>query len=90
MALTEDSIAVTQQQVAGLGELGLAAAPIEQGHLQLLLEVLNLQADSRLRDVKTVRGLLEAALADDRPQDAQLIKRERQIGHGGPRTAVEL
>ena len=87
MALTKNPIAVTQQQVPGLGELGLAAAAIKQGHLQLLLQVLYLQADRRLRDIKTVRGLLEAALADDRPQDAQLIKRERQIGHGGPTTA---
>ena len=48
------------------------------------LQVLDLEADSRLGDVKAVCRLLEAPLVDDRTQDTQLIKRERQIGHGDP------
>ena len=81
LALAEDAIAVTQQQVTGLGELGLAPAPVKQRHIELLLEILDLQADRRLGHVKAVGRLLEAALAGDRPQDAQLIEGEGQIGH---------
>ena len=81
VALTQDPIAITQQQVPGLGELGLAATAVEQRHLKLLLEVLDLKADRRLGDIEAVGRLLEAALADDGAQDAQLVKGERQFSH---------
>ena len=83
LALAQDPIAVAQQQVSGLGQLGLATTPIKQGNIELLLQVLDLQRDRRLGDVEAVGGLLKAALAGDRSQDAQLIKSERQISHGG-------
>ena len=83
LALAQDPIAVAQQQVTGFGELGLATTPIKQGNIELLLQVLDLQRDRRLGDVEAVGGLLKAALAGDRPQDAQLIESERQISHGG-------
>lgn len=84
VTLAEDPIAITEQQMASLRELSLAPTPIKQRNLQLLLEVLNLETDCRLGDVKTVCGLLEAPLTDDRSQNAQLIKRERKISHAGP------
>ena len=83
MALAEDPIAVTQQQMTGFGELGLAPAAIEQRHFQLLLQILDLQADGGLGDVKTVGGFLEAALTDNRTKNPQLVEGERQIGHRG-------
>ena len=60
VTLAEDPIAITEQQMASLRELSLAPTPIKQRNLQLLLEVLNLETDCRLGDVKTVCGLLEA------------------------------
>jgi hypothetical protein len=81
MALTENSIAVTQKQVTGFGELSLATATIKQGHVKLLFQVLDLQTDRWLRDVKTVSSFFEAAFADDGAKDTQLIQCERQIGH---------
>ena len=81
MALTENSIAVAEQKVARFSELSLATTTIEQGDLQLLLQVLNLQTDCRLGDVEAVGRLFETALTDDGPQDAQLIQGEGQIGH---------
>ena len=90
MALTQDPIAVAEQQMAGFRELRLAPAAVEQGHLQLLLEVLNLEADRGLGDVKAVGRLLETSLTDDGPQDAQLIQRERQIGHRNPDREREI
>ena len=85
LALAEDAVAVAEQQVAGLGELGLAAAPIEQRNVQLLLQILDLQAHRRLGHIEAVGRLLEAALTGDGPQNAQLIEGEGQIGHGGTR-----
>ena len=82
LALAQDAVAVAQQQVAGLGELGLATPPVEQGNIQLLLEILDLEADGGLGDIKAVGGLLETALTGNRPQDAQLIKGEGQVCHG--------
>ena len=90
MALTQDPIAVAEQQMAGFRELRLATTTIEQGDLQLLLEVLDLEADSGLGDVKTVGRFLETSLTDDGPQDAQLIQRERQIGHPNPDRETEI
>jgi len=82
VALAQDPVAVAQQQVPGLGELGLATTTVEEGDLQLLLKILDLQAHRRLGDEEAVGGLLEAALADDGAKDAQLIQGEREIGHG--------
>ena len=82
LTLAENSIAIAEQQVTGFGELGLAAAAIEQGNTQLLFQVLNLQTHRRLGDIKAVGSLLKAALGGNRPQDAQLIESEGQIGHG--------
>ena len=82
LALAEDAIAVAQQQVPRLGELGLAATAIKQRDIELLLQVLNLETDRRLGDVKAVGRLLEAALGGNRPQDAELIEGEGQISHG--------
>ena len=81
LALAQDSVAVAEQQVAGLGELGLAPAPIKQADAELLLQILNLQAHRRLSHIKAVCGLLEAPLRGDGPQDAELIKSERQVCH---------
>ena len=83
VALAEDAVAVAQQQVASFCELGLSPATVKQRYLQLLFEVLNLKADSGLCHKQAVGRFLEAALADDGPQDAQLIQGEGQIGHGG-------
>jgi hypothetical protein len=47
----------------------------------LFLEILNLETDGRLRDIKAVGSLFKASLAHDRAQDAELIKGERQISH---------
>jgi hypothetical protein len=47
----------------------------------LFLEILNLETDGRLRDIKTVGSFFKASLAHDRAQDAELIKGERQISH---------
>jgi len=85
LALAKDAVAVAEQQVAGLGELGLTAAAVEQRHIQLLLQVLDLEAHRRLGHIEAVCRLLEAALTGDGPQDAQLIKGEGQIGHEGAR-----
>jgi len=77
--------------VAGLGELGLAATPVEQGHAELLLQVLDLQAHGRLGDVEAVGCLLETALGGDGTQDAQLVKGEGQICHksaSGPKSGT--
>ena len=49
-------------------------AAIKQRNLQLLLQVLDLKADGGLGDVKTVGGLLEAALTDNRAKDPQLVE----------------
>jgi hypothetical protein len=65
LTLAQDAVAVAQQQVAGLGELGLAPPPVEQGNIQLLLQILDLQTDGGLGDVETVGGLLETALTGD-------------------------
>ena len=81
MALAENPVAVTEQQVTCLGQLSLAAASVKQRHLQLLLEVLNLQADRRLSHIQAVGRFLEAPLAHNRAQDPELIKGERQISH---------
>ena len=81
MALTQNSIAVTEKQVTCFSELSLATAAIKQGHLKLLLQVLDLQTDRWLRDVKAVGSFFEAAFADDGAKDTQLIQCERQIGH---------
>ena len=81
MTLTENSIAVAEQKVARFCELSLATATVEQGNLQLLLQVLNLQADRRLGHVQAVGRFLEAPLADNRSQNPELIKGERQISH---------
>jgi hypothetical protein len=83
MALAEDAVAVTQQQMASFRQLGLASTAIEERHLQLLLEVLDLKADGGLGDVKTVGGFLEAALTHNRAKNPQLVEGERQIGHRG-------
>ena len=83
VALAQDPVAVTQQQMARFSELRLAPAAIKQRHLQLLLQVLDLKADGGLGDVKTVGGFLEAALTDNRAKDPQLVEGERQIGHRG-------
>ena len=48
VTLAENSIAVTEQEVACFCELSLTAATIEQSHLQLLLKVLDLQAQRSL------------------------------------------
>ena len=82
LALAQDAVAVTQQQMACLGELGLATATIKEGNIQLLLQILDLQAHRRLGDIKAVSRLLEAALAGNGPQDTELVEGERQIGHG--------
>ena len=90
LALAQDPVAITEQQVACLGELGLATTPIEQGDIQLLLQILDLQAHRRLGDVKAVSGLLEAALAGNGTQDAELIEGERQISHGVSEGLIRL
>ena len=81
MALAKDPVAVAEQQVTRLSQLSLAPSPIKQRHLQLLLEVLNLQADRRLGHVQAVGRFLKAPLADNRSQNPELIKGERQISH---------
>ena len=83
LALAEDPIAVAQQQVACFGELRLAATPVEQGDIQLLLQVLDLETHRRLRHIQAVCRLLETALAGDGPQDAQLVEGEGQVSHEG-------
>ncbi len=75
--------------MACFGELGLAAAPIEERHIELLLQILDLQAHGRLRHIEAVGRLLEAALAGNRPQDAQLIKSEGQISHAEAQEACK-
>ena len=85
LALAQDPLGIAEQQVAGFGELRLTAAAIKQGDIQLLLQVLDLQAHRRLGDIQAVSGLLKAALAGDRPQDAQLIKGERKVRHAAAR-----
>ena len=82
MALAEDSIAIAEEKMARLGELCLASTAVKQRNLKLFLEILDLEAHSRLGHIKAVSSLLEASLADDGSQDAQLIQSERQIGHG--------
>ena len=81
VALAEDPIAVTEQEMPGLRELGLATASIKQRDLKLLLKVLDLKTDRRLRHVQAVCRLLEAAFTDDGAQNPQLIEGERQISH---------
>ena len=81
MALAEDPIAITEQQVPGFRQLRFAPPTVKQRHLQLLLKVLDLQADGRLRDVEAVGRFFEASFADDGAKDAELIQREGQIGH---------
>ena len=63
------------------GELRFPPTAIEEGHLKLFLEILNLETDGRLRDIEAVGSLFKASLAHDRAQDAELIKGERQISH---------
>ena len=82
LALAEDAVAVAQQQVARFGELGLAPAAIEQGDIELLLQVLDLEADRWLGHIQAVGGFFEAAFTGNRPQDAQLVEGEGQISHG--------
>ena len=81
LALAQDPLGVTQQQVASLGELGLAATTVEQRHIQLLLQVLNLETDGWLGDIKAVRSLFETALACDGAKDAELIEGKREVSH---------
>ena len=80
-ALAEDAVAITQEQMSRFGELRFPPTAIEEGHLELFLEILNLKTDGRLRDIEAVGSLLEASLTDDRSQNAELIKGERQISH---------
>jgi len=80
-ALAEDAVAITQEQMSRFGELRFPPTAIEEGHLELFLEILNLKTDGRLRDIEAVGSLLEASLTHDRAQDAELIKGERQISH---------
>ena len=82
LALAEDAVAVAEQQVARFGELGLAPATIEQGDIELLLQVLDLEAHRWLGDIQAVGRFFEAAFTGNGPQDAQLVKGERQISHG--------
>ena len=81
LALTQDAIAVAEQKVASLGELGLTATAVKQRDIELLLQILDLQTHRRLGHIEAVRRLLEAALAGNRPQDAQLIEGKRQVCH---------
>ena len=82
LTLAQDSVAVAEEQMAGLGDLGFASPTIEQGHIQLLLEVLNLKADGRLGHIEAVGSFLETSLAGNRSEDAELVEGERQICHG--------
>ena len=67
--------------MARLSELGLPTTAVEQQHIQLLLQVLDLQADRRLGHIEAIGSLLEATLVGNSAQDAELIEGEGQIRH---------
>jgi hypothetical protein len=65
---------IGQQGFTGFGQGRLARTAVEQGDIQLLLEVGNGVADDRLGAVQGARRMGEAAMVDDRDKDAQLVE----------------
>ena len=57
-----------------LGKAQVAVVPAKQGHAELLLEGLDLAADSRLGDVELHRGLGEAQVARRRLEALQQVE----------------
>ncbi|GMA41867.1 hypothetical protein GCM10025883_39120 [Mobilicoccus caccae] len=69
-----------KQNRAHLGEFDVSAGPVEQLGPERVLELADLHAQSRLRDMQTDRRATEVQLLGDRdevPQHAQL----RHLGH---------
>ncbi len=57
----QDLIGPGQQGAAGLGQADFAAQPIEQAHLQLLLQASDALADRRLGQMQSLAGTGEAS-----------------------------
>lgn len=70
--LGEGLLNANMEQLAGMGPGRGPHAPVQEGHPELRLELLDLRRDRRLRDPQPAGGLGEAALSDDRVEVDQL------------------
>ena len=71
--LGEDLAHGPVQGLAGLGEDQAAGVPVEQRHLQRLLQRLDLARHGGLAEVQRLAGVREAAGVGDRVEHAQLV-----------------
>jgi hypothetical protein len=77
--ITENAMTVPRQHLASGGELNPGLGALEQHRVDLVLELRDLSADRRWRDVQPVRRLA------DRPQLGHLVEiAECQKTHGIP------
>ena len=71
---------IAQQGLADRGQAGAVAAPVEQRHVEILLQFLDGVGDGGRDAVQLVRGGGEAAFAVDGIQNLQGVECE---AHGG-------
>jgi len=72
-AAGEDRVGVVERDPAGLREVQLAAAALEQVVTEAALELADLHRQGRLREVQVLRGPCEAALVCDGAEVAQVV-----------------
>ena len=76
VAFTKNSLGGLEKLLAGRRHICLLAHALDQLHADPPLELADLQADGRLRQVELARGAGEAALVDNLLQRSQLIEVE--------------
>src|SRR5262249_43993703 len=69
--LAQALLGVTQQDLARRRELDAARVALEQRHAELVLELLHLATERRLRDMQFLGRLADRAVARDRCEIAQ-------------------
>lgn len=72
--------AVLQELLAGIGQGQVAGTAQQQGHAQLLLQPLQVEADHRTAQAQAVGGGGQAAGLDHGAEDIEAIEAD----HGGP------
>ena len=63
-----------QRDAPGLGQMQLAAPPLEQGMAQPLLQLADLYGQGRLRQVQPLRRAGQVAIMGHGPEIAQVMK----------------
>ena len=69
----EDDVGMVERNAAGLGQVQLLAAPLEQSVPDLVLELPDLDRQRRLRDTEPLRGPGQVAVMRDGPEIAEVI-----------------